>query len=79
MTSHEEASRKTRIRYSIAMVLFFLGEIGPIPLMPAIGLIVVIFRPRWFVRHVHRIYCTKTFRHTKLEGKPEKTKGRGLP
>ncbi len=70
MISHEEESRKIRIRYGIAMVLFFIGEIGPIPLMPALGLIVILFRPRWFVRHVHRIYCTKSFRKTNLEPSP---------
>ena len=50
------AAFNTRIKCAIALIIFMLLSVGPIPLTSTIGLYVVIFRPRWFKKLVERIY-----------------------
>lgn len=46
----------TRIKCLIALIALSILEIGPVPIMGAIGVYVVIFRPQWFKNLVDDIY-----------------------
>lgn len=45
-----------RLKYALLMSLLALLEIGPIPIAPIIGLLIIIFLPRWFKDAVDRMY-----------------------
>lgn len=53
MNSH---GLKERIICAIILIMFAILGIGPIPLTSTLGLFIVIFRPRWFLKLVKRIY-----------------------
>ena len=48
-----------RIKSALVMILLMIISIGPIPVTSTIGLLVVIFRPRWFKVLVDTIYADK--------------------
>lgn len=43
---------------TVLLVFAFLG-VGPIPLTSTFGLLVVIFRPKWFKKFVDAVYVGK--------------------
>lgn len=54
----------TRLKYALIMAVLMLLEIGPIPIAPSIGLLIIIFRPRWFKNAVDRIYASNDNRQS---------------
>jgi type III secretory pathway component EscS len=46
-----------RVKTILVLILFSVIGIGPIPVTSTIGLLVVLFRPRWFKDLVERIYA----------------------
>jgi hypothetical protein len=51
------ASSLSRIKCGLVLLVFMLFSVSPIPITSAIGLWVVIFRPRWFKQLVDRVYA----------------------
>lgn len=49
-------SSLSRIKCGLVLFVFMLFSVSPIPITSAIGLWVVIFRPRWFKNLVDRVY-----------------------
>jgi len=52
-------STLARIKAAIIFMVLMVISIGPIPVTSTLGLLVVIFRPRWFKRLVENIYSNK--------------------
>ncbi|WFP51569.1 hypothetical protein PL263_05950 [Methylomonas sp. EFPC3] len=52
-----KASSATRFKCAAVFVVFMIFSVGPIPITSALGLYVVIFRPRWFKELVNRVYA----------------------
>lgn len=50
------ASLSTRIKCTLVLLAFTVLGLGPVPITSVLGMIVVIFRPRWFKNLVDRIY-----------------------
>ena len=44
------------IKCLLTLLFLFVIDIGPIPFTAAIGLFVVIFKPRWFIKTVDTLY-----------------------
>jgi hypothetical protein len=53
MNNHQIA---VNIKCLLALLILFVIDIGPIPVTAAIGLFVVIFKPRWFLNLVTALY-----------------------
>ena len=49
----------TRKKCAITLMIFFIIDIGPLPLTCLIGLSVVAMRPMWFKNVVDRLYAAK--------------------
>ncbi|ATG91005.1 hypothetical protein [Methylomonas koyamae] len=52
-----KTSTDTRLKCAAVFVVFIIFSIGPIPITSALGLYVVIFRPRWFKELVAKVYA----------------------
>lgn len=50
------ASRVTRIKCAVVLIIMMSLSISPIPITSTIGLWVVMFRPKWFKQLVDRVY-----------------------
>ncbi len=48
-----------RIKCAVVFIVFMIFSVSPIPITSTIGLLVVIFRPRWFKKLVDKIYADK--------------------
>jgi hypothetical protein len=46
-----------RVKTILVLLLFAVIGLGPIPVTSTVGLLIVIFRPRWFKDLVERIYA----------------------
>lgn len=46
-----------RLKYVLIMGMLILIEIGPVPIVPMVGLFIVVFRPYWFKAAVDRLYA----------------------
>ena len=53
MNAHRAA---LRIKYTLVFLLLMIVDIGPIPITAALGLYVVLYRPRWFINIVDTLY-----------------------
>ncbi|WNB77458.1 hypothetical protein [Methylomonas koyamae] len=52
-----KTSTVARLKCAAVFVVFIIFSIGPIPITSALGLYVVIFRPRWFKELVAKVYA----------------------
>ncbi|BBL58019.1 MULTISPECIES: hypothetical protein [Methylomonas] len=52
-----KTSTGARLKCAAVFVVFIIFSIGPIPITSALGLYVVIFRPRWFKELVAKVYA----------------------
>ncbi|MEQ1638673.1 MAG: hypothetical protein ABL903_18585 [Methylococcales bacterium] len=46
----------TRIKCALVLIAFTVLGLGPIPITSVLGLVIVLFRPKWFKNLVERIY-----------------------
>ncbi len=51
------AANIARIKSLVCLLILLLLDIAPVPVTSAIGLYVVIARPKWFKALVEKIYC----------------------
>jgi len=50
-------SLSARIKCAFVLIILTIVGLGPFPVTSAIGLFIVIFRPKWFKNHVDNIYA----------------------
>jgi hypothetical protein len=53
------AATKARFKSALVLIVFAVLGVGPVPITSTIGLLIVIFRPRWFKQLVDNIYIDK--------------------
>ena len=50
-------SLSARIKCAFVLIILTIAGLGPFPVTSAVGLFIVIFRPRWFKNLVDSIYA----------------------
>jgi len=53
MNNHRIA---VQLKCLLALLFLFVLDIGPIPMTAGIGLFIIIFKPRWFIKLVDTLY-----------------------
>ncbi len=48
-----------RVKYTLVLIILMAVSFVPIPITSTICLLLVLFRPGWFKKHVDKIYADK--------------------
>jgi hypothetical protein len=50
------ASKNTRIKVFLCLLILFVIDIAPVPVTPVIAFVIILSRPQWFLRVVKGVY-----------------------
>jgi hypothetical protein len=51
-----EQIKQSRIKCFLSLLGLFIVDIAPVPVTPVVAFVIILSRPQWFYRMVHRIY-----------------------